>query len=111
MNKIKNQIDKIDKRKFRSNKIQLHLHHPELKQHYVLFGYYKEKSFLQEDIAYCHILSSPSLTNKALSYTDISIIEIDLIDEYYGDFEIIENSKYLHRNYKKVEAEFKKLEG
>lgn len=46
MNNIVNYIKNVDKRRFRGNKISVHLYHPKLNQHLLLFGYFIEKNFL-----------------------------------------------------------------
>lgn len=110
MNSIINYIKNIDKRRFQGNKISVHLYHPELKQHLLLFGYFTEKNYIREKIEYCHILCSPSAINKNLSYSEISTMEIAGIDTFYGDYKIITDSDYLNKDYKLIKKQFDKLQ-
>lgn len=110
MNNIVNYIKNVDKRRFRGNKISVHLYHPKLNQHLLLFGYFIEKNFLGGKTEYCHILCSPSTIDKNLSYSEISTIEISNIDNYYDNYEIKTDSDYLNKDYKLIKKKFEQLQ-
>lgn len=108
MSNILNHIKLIDNKQLKSNNISVHLYSDNLKQHFVLFGFRKEKNILNETDEICIVLCSRSLSDSNLRYVELSTLLVNDIDMYYGDCTVVYDSPYLGMNYKKVKNIFEK---
>lgn len=101
---IKNYVDSIDTSSYSKGVIAVVLYDSIKDTHLYLFDFTYDKYGNK----YCAMLNEP--IDKDLPYVELSTPFIDTIDEYYGSYLPLSNSKDIGKHYKTVMKRLKRKE-
>ena len=101
---IKEYINSIDTKAYSKGIISIVLYDSIKDTHLYLFDFTLD----EQGNKYCTMLNEP--INKDLPYVELSTPFIDTIDDYYGSYIPLSNSKYIGKHYKTIMKRLKHKE-